>query len=279
MILVPFIGACLVADTRIMDARHHPFDVISGSLLGLLGAWISYRQYFPPLSEPWRKGRAYPIRSWGTEQLAPPGTNDGAEPLRTSNARGNDEPHNAEVWSSGTVRRVAPDDLEAGGNVFRQQISESQRRRREEGHSRGAESTNTGEMHPSNPFRPQQRRRQSDDYWSSSSSEVENDHEFELQPTYTLNDPDGAHHNPGAYNGQEAFGSNTAYHSQIGGHRPQVSVPQGVGNHQSMTGGVGGRSGSVSPAGDIGSPQRGRREEQATHSPHRGVNLTESYAR
>lgn len=51
--------------SRIMDARHHPFDVLFGSLLGILCAWGAYRQYFPPVSHVWEKGRAYPIRSWG----------------------------------------------------------------------------------------------------------------------------------------------------------------------------------------------------------------------
>jgi diacylglycerol diphosphate phosphatase/phosphatidate phosphatase len=71
IIITPCLGAALVAVSRIMDARHHPFDVISGSLLGIVCAYISYRQYFPPISEPWKKGRAYPIRSWGTDPVAP----------------------------------------------------------------------------------------------------------------------------------------------------------------------------------------------------------------
>ncbi|KAL1997930.1 hypothetical protein VTN02DRAFT_414 [Thermoascus thermophilus] len=66
-----------------MDARHHPFDVISGSLLGVFTAWASYRQYFPPITEPWKKGRAYPIRTWGTEPRAPPA--GGAPPLEGFN--------------------------------------------------------------------------------------------------------------------------------------------------------------------------------------------------
>ena len=61
IIMVPTLGAALIAGSRIMDARHHPFDVIFGSLLGILVAWGSYRQYFPPVTETWRKGRAYPI--------------------------------------------------------------------------------------------------------------------------------------------------------------------------------------------------------------------------
>ncbi|KAK2741228.1 hypothetical protein FQN57_005690 [Myotisia sp. PD_48] len=66
VILIPTLCAALIAATRIMDARHHPFDVITGSLLGVFCAWVAYRQYFPPLSEPWKKGRAHPIRTWGT---------------------------------------------------------------------------------------------------------------------------------------------------------------------------------------------------------------------
>lgn len=65
IVLTPTVAASLVAVSRIMDARHHPFDVITGSMLGVACAWAAYRQYFPPLSEPWKKGRAYPIRTWG----------------------------------------------------------------------------------------------------------------------------------------------------------------------------------------------------------------------
>ncbi|KAK2880129.1 hypothetical protein FQN49_000543 [Arthroderma sp. PD_2] len=64
--MVPTLSAGLVAASRIMDARHHPFDVISGSLLGIGCGWVAYRQYFPSLAEPWKKGRAYPIRTWGS---------------------------------------------------------------------------------------------------------------------------------------------------------------------------------------------------------------------
>jgi diacylglycerol diphosphate phosphatase / phosphatidate phosphatase len=65
--LVPTLGAALVAGSRIMDARHHPFDVIFGSLLGIAIAWICYRQYFPSPSDVLAKGRAYPMRTWGKD--------------------------------------------------------------------------------------------------------------------------------------------------------------------------------------------------------------------
>ncbi|EED16489.1 PAP2 domain protein [Talaromyces stipitatus ATCC 10500] len=89
IVMVPILAATLIAVSRIMDARHHPFDVITGSLLGVFTAWASYRQYFPSLSEPWKKGRAYPIRSWGSEPRVPAGIaysgtpdNDDTVPLR-----------------------------------------------------------------------------------------------------------------------------------------------------------------------------------------------------
>jgi len=73
LIMVPLLAATLIAVSRIMDARHHPFDVITGGLLGLITGYVSYRQYFPPITEAWRKGRAYPIRTWGTDPVHPTG--------------------------------------------------------------------------------------------------------------------------------------------------------------------------------------------------------------
>lgn len=71
VVLVPTLAASCVAMSRIMDARHHPFDVLFGSALGILCAWGAYRQYFPPVSHTWEKGRAYPMRSWGTPVKRP----------------------------------------------------------------------------------------------------------------------------------------------------------------------------------------------------------------
>ncbi|KAK5195729.1 hypothetical protein LTR99_002254 [Exophiala xenobiotica] len=71
IVLIPTLAAACIAMSRIMDARHHPFDVLFGSALGILCAWGSYRQYFPPVSHAWEKGRAYPMRTWGTPVKRP----------------------------------------------------------------------------------------------------------------------------------------------------------------------------------------------------------------
>ncbi|KAF1981649.1 PAP2-domain-containing protein [Aulographum hederae CBS 113979] len=141
IVLIPTLGAALVAGSRIMDARHHPFDVLSGSLLGILVAWASYRQYFPPVTESWRKGRAYPIRSWGKEPLPPDQLereNIGVEPLRKPTLRSEDvESQGPRVSGYGSGRSSSDDlsDTHHDGNVFRQQISASQRRKNMGGRS------------------------------------------------------------------------------------------------------------------------------------------------
>jgi len=54
-----------------MDNRHHPFDVIFGSTLGALLAWMAYRQYFPALALA-EGGRPYSIAEFATEKAERP---------------------------------------------------------------------------------------------------------------------------------------------------------------------------------------------------------------
>jgi diacylglycerol diphosphate phosphatase/phosphatidate phosphatase len=158
IIIVPTLGASLIAISRIEDARHHPFDVISGSLLGILCAWGSYRQYFPPLSEPWKKGRAYPIRTWGSpegaEYVGDGGYRareggDGFGKGRTSGSEAYEAPRNGPVppqrvhtMNTVSLDEEAGDAGDSGGNVFRQQVERTQRDREDDRHhygiSRGA---------------------------------------------------------------------------------------------------------------------------------------------
>ncbi|KAF8442749.1 phosphatidic acid phosphatase type 2/haloperoxidase [Terfezia claveryi] len=91
IVLIPLLAAAMVSISRIMDARHHPFDVLSSAILGIFVAWVAYRQYFPSLNEPWKKGRAYPIRSWGR---------DSSHTAEVSNAR---TPHDEEVGKTGFI--------------------------------------------------------------------------------------------------------------------------------------------------------------------------------
>ncbi|GAB7349388.1 hypothetical protein MBLNU459_g8511t1 [Dothideomycetes sp. NU459] len=48
----PFIGALLIALSRLEDYRHDVFDVVVGSLLGLSVSYFSWRRYYPALSSP-----------------------------------------------------------------------------------------------------------------------------------------------------------------------------------------------------------------------------------
>lgn len=170
IVLIPTLVASCIAMSRIMDARHHPFDVLFGSALGILVAWASYRQYFPPVSETWRKGRAYPIRTWGMETKQPP-VPGGNEMIRTDSDMEPYRTRAAAATSSSSHVSGAEVDLsqrQSGANVFREQISRSQRQR-------------TGEMGSENPYlttvdgtryiTPRQR----DDDWSATTESSEDE--------------------------------------------------------------------------------------------------------
>jgi diacylglycerol diphosphate phosphatase/phosphatidate phosphatase len=154
VVLIPTLVASCIAISRIMDARHHPFDVLFGSAMGILVAWGSYRQYFPPVSNSWLKGRAYPIRTWGREMKAPNGSEGIAtEPLRQpANLLIEQEPQHA-----------------SQGNLFRDQVSRSQRQR-----------GSPANLDPDNPppFAPQR-----DQDWSEPSSDDEEEH-FRVETGY-----------------------------------------------------------------------------------------------
>lgn len=49
IVFFPMIGAALIAVSRTMDYRHHATDVIAGSILGAIIAFVTYFFYFPPL--------------------------------------------------------------------------------------------------------------------------------------------------------------------------------------------------------------------------------------
>lgn len=195
IVLIPTLGAALIAVSRIMDARHHPFDVISGSLLGIAVAWAAYRQYFPPVTESWRKGRAYPIRTWATEPKAPQRTEylglirDGDEAA---------EPHR---------NHPLPFDPQTRSGPQRQQPGESQGRS-------SASSLDPEGGHPRKPVpgsRRQMRRVHSDGYWSSSDDHELDENGFEMQPV-----PVRPNRGPAGNLAAEAFGQDTSYHPRGG---------------------------------------------------------------
>lgn len=213
VVLVPSLGAALIAGSRIMDARHHPFDVLSGSLMGILVAWGSYRQYFPPVSESWRKGRAYPIRAWGKGPAMPPPVADDVQPLRVVRTQTDEEQG---------ISSAVPGSEEHGGNVFRQQISQSQRRRQQE--FGGIQPSDTmsstysqnvagyqGQLPASNPFANPRSRHDNYEYSSS-----EDDDNIELQPAYSLSGRPLAGQRGAAYDPVAGRITDTGYHPPQG---------------------------------------------------------------
>ncbi|OJJ44523.1 hypothetical protein ASPZODRAFT_153460 [Penicilliopsis zonata CBS 506.65] len=174
VVTIPILAATLIAVTRIMDARHHPFDVISGSLLGIACACMSYRQYFPPVTEAWKKGRAYPIRSWATEPL-PPAAARYNEYNESTVALHNTEDEHINTPDGVQGSRVPEEGVPSQLGLF---------------HSPPL-------LHPSEEETPfsssnayNRRLRGDDDHWSSSSEDVVDD--FEMHHRYT------ATQNPGA---------------------------------------------------------------------------------
>jgi len=157
VVIIPTIGAGLVAASRIMDARHHPFDVITGSLLGTLCAFVAYRQYFPPVSETWRKGRAYPIRSWGRESLPPAEASSTAYEGISRQASGD---------AQASQRKTTP--------LPRHRYSESQ----------AALASHAAPIDAGLSSAPSRYPRRRDEWESSSGDEGEEERDFELHQSY-----------------------------------------------------------------------------------------------
>ncbi|GAB7339104.1 hypothetical protein MBLNU457_5755t2 [Dothideomycetes sp. NU457] len=51
IILIPISVAIYICSTRWVDFKHHGFDIISGSILGILTAWFGFRMYHSSLTQ------------------------------------------------------------------------------------------------------------------------------------------------------------------------------------------------------------------------------------
>ncbi|KAL9017288.1 MAG: hypothetical protein Q9185_005379 [Variospora sp. 1 TL-2023] len=253
IVLIPTLGAALIAVSRIMDARHHPFDVITGSMLGIAVAWSAYRQYFPPVTESWRKGRAYPIRTWATEPKAPPRI----EHCSLIQDEG-PAPHRNNTFPIGPQ----------ASNLRPHQLPSSQFPRQQDTISQS--SSSSLDLEARNPRKPvpsarrQIHHRHEDGYWSSSSDHHELDEDgFEMQPV-----PTRPTQGPTSVSAAEAFGQDTSYHPRIQSNEPTRPYAHGEASGESTL-----------PATTI-MPRDPREEvvgEDTRKQRARGVDLVETY--
>ncbi|ORY09058.1 PAP2 domain-containing protein [Clohesyomyces aquaticus] len=67
LILVPIASAIYISSTRFTDYRHHGFDIIFGSLIGIVCSWFSFRWYHLPIrtGAGWAWGPRTYQRAWG----------------------------------------------------------------------------------------------------------------------------------------------------------------------------------------------------------------------
>lgn len=49
IVLIPIAAAIYIASTRFTDYKHTGFDVLFGSLEGIVAAWFAFRYYHPPI--------------------------------------------------------------------------------------------------------------------------------------------------------------------------------------------------------------------------------------
>lgn len=76
--LIPVFLAGWIACSRVTDYRHHPFDVMAGSAIGIAAAIFSYKQWFS-----FKNGHAHTARwddDFGTDAETMPLRDDGSEP-------------------------------------------------------------------------------------------------------------------------------------------------------------------------------------------------------
>ncbi|KAK7536002.1 PAP2 domain-containing protein [Phyllosticta citribraziliensis] len=65
--VLPVAAAVFISASRYFDFRHHGFDILFGSLLGIAMAWLSFRWYHLPIREGagWAWGARSRNRAWG----------------------------------------------------------------------------------------------------------------------------------------------------------------------------------------------------------------------
>lgn len=95
---VPLAVAFFIAASRWFDFRHHAFDIIIGSLMGLVFAWVGFRLYHLPIMRGagWSWGARSPRHAFfkgvglSSHVGADNWSNTGEIPMTTENGRQED---------------------------------------------------------------------------------------------------------------------------------------------------------------------------------------------
>lgn len=98
---MPILGSSMIAISRLQDYRHDYADVMVGSLIGLVVAYVSWRRFFPGLSDP---------------ECAEPYTNNNSHVLLSSQLQSASEASRGGYSSLGASNAAvkAVDDIEMG---------------------------------------------------------------------------------------------------------------------------------------------------------------------
>lgn len=67
LVLVPIGSAIYICSTRFTDFRHQGFDILFGSMIGIISSWFSFRWYHLPVTRGagWSWGPRSYTRAWG----------------------------------------------------------------------------------------------------------------------------------------------------------------------------------------------------------------------
>lgn len=108
MLILPLGVACFICASRFYDYRHHGFDIISGSLIGIFTSWFSFRWYHMPMARGsgWSWGPRSPHRAFAVGV----GSSGYVDPYDLRHREEQDDLEMGELHRRAQTRYDSPDD-------------------------------------------------------------------------------------------------------------------------------------------------------------------------